>query len=159
MHCIIQIKYQIYNQLKGHRKSSLFLLKTKNIKVSFPHFSHPNEPNTREDQSGWECNLCTFRNKVRQRECEACAMPFLSAGNAMGYNGSYMQSSPPSYPLTQYVPMPMHSLPYQQQNNMPLHYLMYQPASLQPMQQSQSSIVPNPQYFNGFQTMAAYQNP
>lgn len=109
-----------------------------------------NDVGTSDEAPGWQCNMCTFRNKLTQRKCELCAMPFLSAGNTMAYNGPYMQTLQ-SYPLTHYVPVP-----YQQPNSLPVHYLIYQPTSLPPPPPSQQ-----PQYFNGFQsqTMTAYQNP
>lgn len=99
------------------------------------------------EDAGWTCDLCTFQNKYTQRSCEACTMPFLSAGNQMGYsnNGTFVQPSP--------VYMPMHSLPYHpnnnninNNNNMP--YLYYQPTSMPPMHppsQFYSSSLPDPQ--------------
>ncbi|XP_031629220.1 probable basic-leucine zipper transcription factor N isoform X2 [Contarinia nasturtii] len=33
------------------------------------------------EDADWICNLCTFQNKYTQQTCEACTMPFLSAGN------------------------------------------------------------------------------
>lgn len=59
-------------------------------------------------------------------------MPFLSAGNnQMGYNNGVIVPPSPPYPLTPYMPMPMHSLPYNNNNNMP--YLYYQPTSMPSM--------------------------
>lgn len=106
--------------------------------------------NETNEETGWTCDLCTFQNKYTQQTCEACAKPFLSAGNQMGfYVQSPMISTPlplrvplPSstYPLTHY--MPMHSLPYSynnahnhnnnNNNNINTTYLYYQPTSMPP---------------------------
>lgn len=54
------------------------------------NFSNPNI-SERNSEAGWTCNSCTFQNKISQRNCEACTMPFLSAGKpikitSMDYN-------------------------------------------------------------------------
>lgn len=99
--------------------------------LSNPPFSEGNE------DAGWTCDLCTFQNKYTQRTCEACTMPFLSAGNQMGYNnGIFVPPTQPPYPLTHYMPMPMpmpmHSLPYSPHNNNNMPYVYCQPHSLPP---------------------------
>lgn len=89
--------------------------------------------NSNPNQEDWICDLCTFQNKYTQRSCEACTMPFLSAGNHIDYNNSGIFAPMPmqlpspsplqsqsmllpqqSYPLTHYMPMQM---PYSLHNN------------------------------------------
>lgn len=105
------------------------------------------------NEEGWVCDLCTFQNKYTQRTCEACTMPFLSAGNHMDYNSGIfapmvpsplqplpLQSQslqpPPSYPLPHYMPMPM-QMPYSlhnNNNNIPpyVHSSYYRPQAMPP---------------------------
>lgn len=116
-----------------------------------------NEASTSEESSGWNCNTCTFRNKLTQRNCELCAMPFLSAGIGMNpiYNYSILPNATPKCPLTQYAQMPMPS--YSPQNYYPqMPYVVYQPSN-----SSQTTVIQHPQYINGYQThtMATYPNP
>lgn len=104
-----------------------------------------NNPNVNCDQTtencGWTCNLCTFQNKYTQRTCEACTMPFLSAGN-IDYNGQLMLSLP-MQPQSNAHYMPMQSMPIPQQhnnnNNIPVHYLIYKPATIVQANPSSSS--------------------
>lgn len=118
-----------------------------------------NEASTSEGPSGWNCNMCTFRNKLTQRNCELCAMPFLSAGIGMNpmYNCSILPTATPSFPLTHYaqMSMPPHSPQHYYYPRMP--YVVYQPSNL-----TQTTLMQHPQYINGYQTQtmaATYQNP
>lgn len=92
----------------------------------------PRPPNnlsnqTTTDNCGWTCNLCTFQNKYTQRTCEACTMPFLSAGN-IDYSAQLMLSLPiQSQSTANYLPI--QSLPVTEHNSLPLHYLVYQPTT------------------------------
>lgn len=111
------------------------------------------------NEDGWVCDLCTFQNKYTQRTCEACTMPFLTAGNHMDYNCGTFESMPmhmppsplqaplqsqslqpqQSYPLTHYMPMPMPmQMPYSLHNNnnniQYVHSSYYRPPQSMPPQ-------------------------
>lgn len=51
-----------------------------------------------EDEAGWICNMCTFRNNCLLSKCEQCDMPFLPTGNRGATNSIvFMQMQQQQY--------------------------------------------------------------
>lgn len=57
-----------------------------------------NGDNEDDEEAGWICNMCTFRNNCLLTKCEQCDMPFLPTGNRSGTNSVvFMQMQQQQY--------------------------------------------------------------
>lgn len=51
-----------------------------------------------DEEAGWVCNMCTFKNNCLLTKCEQCDMPFLPIGNRNGTNSIvFMQMQQQQY--------------------------------------------------------------
>lgn len=57
-----------------------------------------NGPDEDDEEAGWVCNMCTFKNNCLLTKCEQCDMPFLPIGNRNATNSIvFMQMQQQQY--------------------------------------------------------------